>query len=94
MAEWAFQIGRFDIRYALTFLNSLLAAPREGHLSRLVNIFGYLQTVSGRRKCIVVLPEDIYDISGKGVKVKYWLERTPERQKILMRDSLSRGGAL
>ena len=37
-AEWAVQIGRFDIRFALIYLNCLLAAPREGHLSRLVKI--------------------------------------------------------
>ena len=45
MTEWAVQIGRFDIRYDLTSLNRLSAAPREGHLSRLIKIFGYLQTV-------------------------------------------------
>ena len=28
MAEWALQIGRFDIRYALTLLNRFSAAPR------------------------------------------------------------------
>ena len=41
MAEWAVQIGSFDIRYALTSLNRFLAAPREVHLSRLVKIFVY-----------------------------------------------------
>ena len=59
MAEWDFQIGRFDICYALTSLNRFLEAPREGHLSRLVKIFGYLQSVTGRRKIIVVSTEDI-----------------------------------
>ena len=28
MAEWAVQIGIFDIRYALTYLNQFSAAPR------------------------------------------------------------------
>ena len=77
MAEWAVQIGRYDIRYALTSLNLLSAAPREGHISWLVRIFGYLQSVSGRRKGIVVSPEDIEEISGKGTNVKYWLEKYP-----------------
>ena len=42
MAEWAVQIGRFDIRYALTSLNRFSAAPLTGHLKRLIKIFGYL----------------------------------------------------
>ena len=59
MAEWAVQIGRFDIRYALTSLNQFSAAPRMGQLKRLIKIFGYLQTVSADRKIIVVSAEDI-----------------------------------
>ena len=78
IAEWAVQIGRFDTRYALTSLNHFSAAPREGHLSRLVMIFDYLQNVTGRRKSIVVSPQDIYEISGKGAKIKYWLEKYPK----------------
>ena len=77
MVEWAVQIGRFDIRYALTSLNRFLAAPREGHLSWLVKIFGYLQSVTGRRKSIVLAPEDIEEIIGKGANIKAWLENYP-----------------
>ena len=50
MAEGSVQIGRFYIRYDLTSLNRFPAAPREGHISQLVKIFGYLQIVSGMRK--------------------------------------------
>ena len=77
MAEWAVHIGIFDICYAVTPLNRFYAAPREGHLKRLVNIFGYLQTVPAKRKSIFVSPEDIGDISGKGANTKYWLEKYP-----------------
>ena len=59
MAKWAVQIGSFDINCALTSLNRFFAAPGEGHLSWLVKIFGYLQSVTGRRKYIVVYTEDI-----------------------------------
>ena len=45
MAEWSVQIRRFDIRYDLTSFNRFSAALREGHLTRLIKIFGYLQTV-------------------------------------------------
>ena len=54
-----------------------MAAPREGNLSQLVKIFGYLQSVAGRRKIIVVSPEDIYYIIGKGAYIKYWLKKYP-----------------
>ena len=57
VAEWAVQIGRFDIHYAVTSLKRFSVTPREGHL--LVKIFGYLQKVSAKRKSIVVSPEDI-----------------------------------
>ena len=36
IAEWAVQIVRFDIRFALTSINRFLAAPREVHTSQLV----------------------------------------------------------
>ena len=77
MVEWAVQIGRFDIRYALTSLNRFLAAPREGHLSWLVKLFVYLQRVTGRRKVIVVYTEVTKEMSGKVDNVKYWLENYP-----------------
>ena len=73
MGEWAVQIGIFDIRYALTSVNRFSEAPRESHLSWLVNIFGYLQSVSRIRKFIVVSPRYIEDISGKGANVKDWI---------------------
>ena len=72
MAEWAVQIGRSDIFFALTSINPFSAAFMEGHLSWLVNILGCLRSVTGRRKIIVISPEDIEEISGKGVNVKDW----------------------
>ena len=71
MAEWAVHIGRFDILYTINSLKNFLAAPRKGHLSRLVKIFSYLQSFTGRRKCIVVLSEDIEEIIGKVARIKY-----------------------
>ena len=77
MAEWVLQIGRFDIRYALTSLNLFYATPREGHLKRLINIFGYFQTDPENTKSIVVSHEDIGGINGKVAYLKYWLENYP-----------------
>ena len=78
MAEWVVQIGRFDIRFTLTSLNRFLSDPKNGHVSWLVNIFVYLKSVTGRRKSIVILPEDIEEISVKGDNVKDWLEQYPD----------------
>ena len=75
--EWAVQIRRFDIRYVLNSLIMFSVAPREGHLTLLVNIFGYLQIVPGKSKGIIVSPEYIEDISGKGDNVKDRLETYP-----------------
>ena len=71
------QTGRFDICHALTSLNRFSAAPREGQLTRLINIFGYLQTVTAKRKSIVVLSEDIGEISVKCANINHWLEKYP-----------------
>ena len=72
MIEWAVQIGRFDICYALTSLNQFSAAPREGQLTRLIKIFGYLQTVPAKVKSIVISHEDIGEINIKGANIKDW----------------------
>ena len=70
-------MGRFDIRYALTSLNRFSAAPRQGHLTRLIKLFGYLQTVPADTNNIVFLAEDIGDITGKGSDIKVFLEKYP-----------------
>ena len=92
MAEWALQIGRFDIRYALTSLSRFSEAPREGHLSRLIKIFGYLQTVPEKAKSIVVPAEDIGGIKGKGANTKPWLEKYPEASEEIDKDLLEPQG--
>ena len=77
MADSEVQIGRFDICYALIYVNICFLAPREGHLTWLVNIFGYLQNVHGKRKSIAVFTEDIGEISGEGANTKDWLDKYP-----------------
>ena len=64
------QTGRFNICFAITSLRRFSAATLEGHLNWLVKIFGYLQDATGRRISIVISPEDIRDISGKGANTE------------------------
>ena len=61
MSEWMVQIGIFEIHYEVTSLNHFFVAPREDHLNRLVQIFGYLNHITGRRKVIVISTEYIRD---------------------------------
>jgi hypothetical protein len=42
-AQWAVTIGRFDIQYATNTMARFASAPREGHMKRMLRIFGYLQ---------------------------------------------------
>lgn len=59
MAQWLVCIGRIDIGYALTSLNRFSAAPRQGHLKLLRQLFGYLKYNPSKR--IVINPEDKAD---------------------------------
>src|SRR5688500_1796662 len=42
-ANWIITLGRFDISYAVSSLARYTMAPREGHLSALQRVFGYLR---------------------------------------------------
>lgn len=42
-ANWIITLGRFDIMYATSALASYSNAPREGHMTALMRIFGYLR---------------------------------------------------
>ena len=42
-AQWAVTLGRFDVQYATNTLARYAAKPREGHLARVLRLFGYLK---------------------------------------------------
>ena len=42
-AQWAVTIGRFDVQYATNTMARFAQLPREGHLKRVLRIFGYLK---------------------------------------------------
>ena len=72
------QIERFNISFPVTSLNRLSETQREGHLKRLVKIFGYLQHATGGRNIIVISPDYMMDISGKGTNNSDWIEKSPD----------------
>ncbi len=49
MLVWIVTIGRFDVAYATSSLSRFTAAPRKGHLDRVLRVFGYLKKRSNRR---------------------------------------------
>ena len=42
-ANWIIILGRFDIAYAVNTLSRFSQAPREGHLTAMIRVFGYLK---------------------------------------------------
>ena len=42
-AQWAVSLGRFDIQYAVNTMARFAVCPREGHMKRMLRIFGYLK---------------------------------------------------
>jgi Reverse transcriptase (RNA-dependent DNA polymerase) len=53
--QWTISLGRFDIATAVMTMSSFRVAPREGHLTRLRRICGYL--VKFRSACIRIRTE-------------------------------------
>ena len=41
--QWAVSLGRFDIQYAVNTMARFAVCPREGHMKRMLRIFGYLK---------------------------------------------------
>ena len=48
MLQWVITISRADVCYATSSLSRFSAAPREGHLSRVLRVWGYLKNYPNR----------------------------------------------
>ncbi|MGH7955207.1 MAG: Ty1/Copia family ribonuclease HI, partial [Gloeomargaritales cyanobacterium] len=48
-AQWLVVINRLDICFAVSSLSRFNCAPREGHLTRALRVWGYLKQHKGRR---------------------------------------------
>ena len=60
MLQWAVTLGRMDIMMAVSTMSSYRAAPRKGHLERLVRIFRFLRTY---KSCSIKFRTDKPDYS-------------------------------
>jgi len=43
MLNWVVQLGRFDVAFATASLSRFSASPRDGHLERVLRVWGYLK---------------------------------------------------
>ena len=69
--QWAVQIGRFDIAVAVMTMSRFRAAPRQGHLDRLKQIYGYLSKMRHATVRIRTSAPDFSDIPEKHYDWEY-----------------------
>jgi len=41
--QWAITLGRFDVMFSIQTMARFTAAPRQGHITRVLRIFGYMK---------------------------------------------------
>ena len=73
-AQWAIIIGRIDITYATQTMAKFSAAPREGHLKRVLRIFGYLKAYT--KHGIMYAPGKL-TVNGSDLPDVNWQEQYP-----------------
>ena len=52
IARWAINLGRIDILHAVMALSRFQAEPREGHLKRMLRVFGYMKKYPSKAICM------------------------------------------
>ena len=78
MAQWANQIGRLDICFAVSSLSRFSTCPREGHLQLAVRLFGYLKKYANRRIVVNSEPFEFDDDFRKNSFHPDFLEDYPD----------------
>ena len=73
-ANWAVILGRFDICYATSTMAGFSFKPREGHMDRMLRIFGYLKH---HDKEGIKFDTEIPDISDYEIEKHDWTEVYP-----------------
>ena len=73
--QWLIQLGRFDIAVHVMTLSSFRPAPRQGHLDRVMRIYGYL---SKFQNATVRIRTGMPDLSGVSLREFDW-DNSPYR---------------
>ena len=74
-AQWAVTLGRADIAFAVSTMARFSAMPREGHLSAMFRLYGYLK---GSLKAKIIYDTRVPDYSALlGCQEPDWMEMYP-----------------
>jgi hypothetical protein len=93
MLVWVVTIGRIDIAFdATSSLSRFTACPRQGHLERLLRVFGYLKNKRPNRRIVVDSREPIYKGGQGALDMDYTEElrdQYPEAHEEIVTDAPS-----
>lgn len=86
-AIWAITLGRFDILYAVKTLSRFSQTPRQGHLDRMIRVFGYLKFhatlgIHIHPTALVSIPKNTEDFDNQ-----QWKEQYPNAQEEIPSDA-------
>ena len=56
--QWTVTVGRFDINTAVMTMSGFRAAPRQGHLERVKQLYGYLRRFKAGMLRVEIEPPD------------------------------------
>jgi len=73
-ANWTITIRRSDINYAVNALSRFSMAPREGHLTAMKRVFGYLKRYPGGK---ILIDPEFRDWKNFHSEDYSWLEAYP-----------------
>lgn len=76
-ANWIITLGRFDIHYAINTLSRYSMAPREGHLTAMCRVFGYLRS-KPKGKIVVDVTHSPIRSEFRDIKDHDWTEFYPD----------------
>jgi len=85
-ANWLITIGQLDIHYATNALSRFAMAPREGHLTAVKRVFGYLKCYPTRK--IMIDPKP-WDQSTYKPQEHNWTEAYPNATEELPPDMVT-----
>ena len=74
-AQWAVNLGRFDIQYATNTLARYSVMPKRGHFERALRVFGYLQHNKCARLSLNTSPVDLDMVD---FKEHNWMDLYPD----------------
>ena len=79
-ANWAVILGRFDILYTVNTMGRFSFKPREGHLKRMLRLFGHLKY---HKKEGIIFDVVIPDVSSYEIERHNWSEIYPNASEEL-----------